>query len=270
MTVLHDLVPAALPGAVEAHQRELGERWTRMQGGLVIDRDEFLLTVVGLPVSFTNCVYGARLDPERVRPAVEEVVGTFRAHRVPGTWWIGPSTVPAGLGRHLLAAGFHHDEDMPWMAASLAEIPEPVANGVEVRRVASPEDQAQWLAVMTEGMGLDDHERVAMTRLAEVVGFGEDAGWQRFVGRVHGEPVASAGIMLGGGVAGIYNVGTLPAMRGRGVGSVMTAAAMRRGAEMGYRVAVLGSARRAVPLYERLGFRHVCDMAVYVWQEVVS
>jgi len=47
-----------------------------------------------------------------------------------------------------------------------------------------------------------------MARLGDAVGYGPDAPLQRFVGLVRGRPVATSGLMLGGGIAGVYSVST--------------------------------------------------------------
>jgi hypothetical protein len=36
--------------------------------------------------------------------------------------------------------------------------------------------------------------------------------------------------------------------------------------ELGYRVAVLGAAQKAIPLYRRLGFRQFCTVVQYLWE----
>ena len=255
----------ALASVVEAHQRELSVRWTRLQGGLVVDRDELHLGISGLPVSWTNNVHGARLRSERVEPVIEEVVAALRDHRVPAQWWVGPGTSPADLGARLEDAGFLHEEDMPWMAAPIDAAPEVRVDGLVIRRVLVDRDDAAWGGAMVDGFGLTGDEHAAGVQLAGLVGADENARWQRMLGLLDEEPVASSGLMLAAGVVGVYNVSTVPSARGRGIGAAMTVAAMRRGAELGYRVAVLGSDAEAVPLYRRLGFRPVCEMGVYRW-----
>jgi ribosomal protein S18 acetylase RimI-like enzyme len=141
----------------------------------------------------------------------------------------------------------------------LAEVP------LRIERVDGPELQRLWLAAFTAGFGADTLERQSMSRLADAVGYAPDAPWQRLVGLVEDRPVASSGVMFGGGVAGVYSVTTAPWLRGRGIGAAMTSAAMLRARALGYRVAVLGSAAKAVPLYRRLGYRQVCSVDVYLW-----
>jgi predicted GNAT family acetyltransferase len=64
-------------------------------------------------------------------------------------------------------------------------------------------------------------------------------------------------------VVGIYNVATVPDARRGGFGTALTAAAMAYGLERGARWAILESSSMGMSVYERLGFRQVCEVVVY-------
>jgi ribosomal protein S18 acetylase RimI-like enzyme len=95
------------------------------------------------------------------------------------------------------------------------------------------------------------------------IGFDQDAPEEHVIGLLDGTPVATASLMVAGGAAGIYNVVTLESVRRRGIGTAMTAAAVRRGAERGMELATLQASSMGRPVYERLGFRFVCDLVPY-------
>ncbi len=84
-----------------------------------------------------------------------------------------------------------------------------------------------------------------------------------FLGRLDGRAVASSGLFASAGVVGLYSVGTLPAVRGRGLGRAMTVAALRDGRDRGYRIGVLQGKEMGVPIYRRLGFREVSRFEIY-------
>jgi GNAT superfamily N-acetyltransferase len=252
---------------VEEHQTELAVRWARVQGGEVHQDGELVVTIVGLPVAFTNNVHRTRLRSDTVEDRVAATASLLRERGVPALWWVGPLDAPAELPEVLQRNGFRASEDMPWMAAALSAVPDRSLPGaVEAHRVDSPDRFEQFVDAMMRGFGDDPNVAAAMRSLHAAVGSTEDAAWQPFVATEQGEPVGSSGLQLGGGVAGVYNVATPPEHRGRGIGSAMTTLAMRWARDHGYDTAILGSSPKAIPLYERLGFRPVCRIGVYVFQ----
>jgi ribosomal protein S18 acetylase RimI-like enzyme len=224
-----------------------------------------LLFVVGEPVPWTNGVHVARLQPDRADARISEAVSAFRRHGVPAMWWLGPSSLPADLGRRLLAHGFRPGPTLPWLGRNIDGFPHAgLPDGVEGRRVDSRQLQAAWLEAMRLGFGMDPAVTVAIARLADAVGWEEDAPWQRFVALERGRPVGSSGLMLSERMAGIYNVATVPALRRRGVASAMTSLAIGRAGELGYATAVLAAEGVAIHVYEGLGFHPICEIRSFV------
>jgi ribosomal protein S18 acetylase RimI-like enzyme len=84
-----------------------------------------------------------------------------------------------------------------------------------------------------------------------------------FVARVGDRPVACAMAVMSGAEAGVYWVATRPDARRRGIGELVTRAAVRAGFERGARVVVLQSTEQGVPLYRRLGFSALTGYARY-------
>jgi GNAT superfamily N-acetyltransferase len=97
------------------------------------------------------------------------------------------------------------------------------------------------------------------------IGLGDQTLWRHYLGRVHGEPVATTTLFLGAGVAGIYFVFTLPAARRQGIGAAITLAALREAQRLTYRIGVSGSSPMGYPVYQRLGFQEYCRIALYEW-----
>jgi ribosomal protein S18 acetylase RimI-like enzyme len=87
-----------------------------------------------------------------------------------------------------------------------------------------------------------------------------------YLGVLDDKPVATSLLYPGGGVAGIYNVATLPEARRQGIGSALTVAPLLQAHTWGYRIGTLQSTPMGLNLYRRLGFREYCRFQVYFWQ----
>jgi GNAT superfamily N-acetyltransferase len=252
---------------VELHQRALAGFMTRARGGEVTDGPEMLLYVGGSDVSWTNGVQMAMLRDDDADARIGEVVETFRSRGISATWWVGPTSRPVDLAVRLERAGFHLEEELPWMTVPLdGAVTAPEVPGLHIERVADAAAQRDFVGVMQAGFGFPSTVRRELIQSGDAAGYGRDAGWVRFIGTVRGRPVASSGLMHFADIAGVYNVTTIPRYRRRGIGAAMTIAAMEHGRSLGYRRAALGTSPMARRMYEGLGFREACVLRAYVWR----
>jgi predicted acetyltransferase len=86
------------------------------------------------------------------------------------------------------------------------------------------------------------------------------------LGRLAGEPVTTVKLFFDAGVVCVHHVATLPHLRRRGIGTAITAHALREARKQGYRVAVLTSSPDGFNSYRRIGFRTYCTYGRYRWQ----
>ena len=93
--------------------------------------------------------------------------------------------------------------------------------------------------------------------------FAGDSEIALFVGSVDGVDVSAAGYSRSGCTAVLWGVATLGAHRGRGYGSAVSRTALAHAANRGCTHAALRSGPKSIPVYERLGFRYVCQHRTY-------
>ena len=262
--ILTDLSIPSLVTAIETNLFDffkLFEQWPRAE---VHDSPDMLWTITDIPFPIFNAVFRAHLsDPDS---AIEAAVARCRNRNVPMMWWTGPSTQPAELGIALEAFGFT-GEDVTGMAADLRSLPRDVSvpPGLVIERVADIKAMKKWCHVLCIGFEMPDFVGEAFLDLFRKIGFNSQSTLRHYIGWLNDEPVSTSSMFLSAGVAGIYNVATVPKARKRGIGSAITLMPLQEAHRLGYQVGILHSSRMGINAYYGLGFREYCKIIQYVW-----
>lgn len=254
--------------AIEENGAEFLMALGRAAGAEVRDDGRVRWAIGNSPVDYHNCVVGADLGPEEADQEIEASLQRMRAHDVPGSWHVGPSMRPPDLGARLVARGFVYGGDDIGMAVDLSALPEdvPVPEGFLAGRVRDEEGLAAWVEALASGFGEGPVEAEWVGEVYRRLGAGDEVPYRHYLGRMGGEPVATATLFSGAGVAGIYFVCTVERARRRGIGAAVTLAALREARDLGYEVGVLGSSEMGYPVYRRLGFEEYCRIGLYEWR----
>jgi len=161
-------------------------------------------------------------------------------------------------------AGLQNVYEMPEMVLE-DRAPEgpPLPDGIDLRRIDSPDDAALYWRVATEAYA-------SIGFPPEIFAFYENHeylwadGAAAFLAEADGRPAAIAMTIVSHGVAGIYWVGSTEEARGRGLGRAVTAAAIDAGLAMGAVSASLQASPMGEPLYRRMGFETIFDYHLYM------
>lgn len=252
---------------VAAVERDFVAAWWLLAEAADVERDEdasLRWFHSGLPDMHTNAVLSTHLEAGHADEVIDETMARFRERGLPFLWWVMPSASPGDLAQRLATRGLVDDGSWPGFAvATDALVKPPPVDGLEIRRVRAANDFDTYVGTFAPILSPSPAFTDLFVRASRRIGFGEDAPEVHFLGLLHGEPVATVSLVTAGGAAGIYNVTTTEAARGRGIGAAMTVAAARHGAERGLALATLQASAVGRPLYERLGFEFVCDLLPY-------
>jgi GNAT superfamily N-acetyltransferase len=213
-----------------------------------------------------NRVFRTQLTSDNVDEAIEAVLTHFKAWNVPLVWMTESAMQPPALGTHLEAYGFTYTEGLPGMAADVRALNEdvPTPPGLTIAGVGDREMLKKWLHPYAIGFRLPAF-RNRCFEIEAGLGLRHDLPRRHYVGVLKGEPVASSTLFLGAGVAGIYNVATVPEARRQGIGAAMTLATLREARALDYRIGILHASSMGLNVYRWLRFKEYCRLSAYVW-----
>lgn len=265
---LMDLTPESLVTAIEDNAFEFFAQFRGWPTAEFHAGSELMTFFTGIPLPLFNGVVRARLAPDQVDQAIEAVIARGRSKGVPLSWATGPSTRPIDLGEALLAHGFAYTGDNAGMAVDLLALDEaqPIQGALEIERVADFERLQVWCETGVTGFDLPNFASDAFFELFSHLGLDAHSPLQHYLGSLDGEPVATSSLLLGAGVAGIYNVATVEHARRKGIGAQVTLAPLLAARRLGYRVGILHASQMGAGVYRRLGFQEYCTISHYIWQ----
>jgi hypothetical protein len=262
--ILQDLSDTSLVNAIERNLFESFKRfenWTRVE---VHDDPDMLWLTSNIPFPLFNSILRARLS--NPNSAIEAAIARARQRNVPLMWWTGPYTQPTDLGDTLATFGFI-GEVGAGMAVNLNFLPEDMTTppGLVIERVGDVETIEKFCRVICIGFESPEFVREAFLDHSKSIGLDSQSVICRYVGMLNGQPVASSSMFLGAGVAGIYNVATIPEARKRGIGTSMTLLPLLEARMLGYKAGILQASPMGLNIYRKLGFREYCKIKQYVW-----
>ncbi|MFN8624026.1 MAG: GNAT family N-acetyltransferase [Chloroflexota bacterium] len=234
----------------------------RIPGALVDDQPTHLRVWTGLASGFFNAVARARWSESVAPLAARAIVNDLSARRQPWRWYVGSAAGSEEMGRLLKAVGLMSvpaqtpmllaldDRTLVRIVARVAPVP-----GLAVTQVRDAAGMRAWVAARAASNRWGERVASAWMTAHQGLGFAEAEPLQHLVGHLDGKPAGTATVFLDtDGTAGIYHIEVVPELRGRGIASWMTAAAISLAADHGAERAVLTSTQMALGVYRRLGF----------------
>lgn len=209
-------------------------------------------TIGGSPIDYHNAVIpnGPVEDSD-----IAQSLAAMRRRNVPLTWHVRDDDP---LCDRLIAHGFANDGAEFGMTAAQADL-QPAPSPATFTEVDGASELAIWVDVLGQGFGAGPAEARWIGEMYQRLGYGPGQPWRHYLGRLNGEPVATATALVSGDICGVYFVFTLPEARKQGIGAAITRHAL---VQSGARTGVLGASPMGEPVYRRLGFETVCTVRV--------
>ena len=250
--------------AIESNLFELYRALGRMPHAWVDSRPEILRVRTGLPHEVLNGIFRARLPERGSATAIRAALEDFISDRVPALWWVGPSSEPAHLGSELEDCGLVRVKELSGMAIDLDAL-EPTPSmpwELSIEHVRDDAGVREWLVPIAAEFGLPEPATTGLFQFLSRAAVGPDALFRLYLGRWKGEPVATATLFFGAGVAGVYGT-VLPDFRKQGVGAAMSLVPLRFARSAGYRVGITHVPEDRLGFHRRVGFKPYCTLRTY-------
>lgn len=225
------------------------------------DGPRFLRLLTSEPHPLGNfAVVSPPVDVDATRDAVDPLVSSG----VPAAVIFADIDVPASVDAYLTSQGFAM-HSMPAMGVDIASLkPTTLPDGYEFVRVGDGRDGEDWVRQFAAGYELPIGIAQCFSPVALDADTSPEPELQFFAIRRNGTIVCTSACYLGGGLAGIYCVSTIPEERQKGLGAHATTEPLRLAARAGYRVGILQSSEAGHNLYRSLGFADFGGVPLYV------
>jgi hypothetical protein len=229
------------------------------------DLPELTTMACQVKISMFNRVINTRLTHQNVDEKVKETISYFKEKDLPFTWQVNPWDTPPNLPLILKENGLKQGLT-PGMVLKLTELKPPKKperfHAVEVE---TPEMREEYAWLLARGYGIPEFAHPIFVDMFNYIELTDD--YCHYIGYLGGEPVSTTSILYSDGVAGIYNVATLPSARGKGMGSMITAVPLVKAIERGYKISILHSSPMGYNIYKRLGYEEICKMNRWDWKQ---
>ena len=232
------------------------------------DGPDAIWRVTGVPDKYFNNVTYVSWTPQEATFRVNRLIEEFNTYGVDYTWWIGPTSSPPELPELLEGHGMVYQEDFPGMAIDLRYLNEEPSEltdlqGLEISRINNKVQLNDFVHAYIVATNSNPDMQPGLVRLFTMSGYKENDNWTLYAATLHGETVATTALFTGAGVAGIYLVSTIAAVRRRNIATNIVTYALNKARDVGYTIGTLQSSKEGLGLYLKLGFREYCSFPLY-------
>lgn len=218
-----------------------------------------------IPDDMFNYVLSARFA-ENPAKRIDHVIEKFKECHFPFSWWVGELDTPFNLGELLSQQGLLFKEEDIGMTLDLENFQSNSATDLHFERVQNATSVKEFGSVIQAiGGHPESYDRIYKHIPLSLLQ--EGSLLEMHIGFSEGKPTVTGILVLGGNIAGIYYVATLPNQRGKGYGTAMMEYLLNLAKEKGYRLAGLEASSEGKNLYKRLGFKEVCVFKEFAWRE---
>ncbi|MGG1400325.1 GNAT family N-acetyltransferase [Bacillus salipaludis] len=260
---LNNLTVPEVIKATQDNMIGLMHTWSELSDELQVIEDESSFRIKStLKHPLFNTILKTRVDRD-VHAFVESIVNEYKSQQTPFLWRIWDHDTPVEIGSVLLENGAQQVPGTILMAINLDSfqpLTQPLPE-LTIQTIGMKRDAVNFSQCACTSFGI--HKQF-LEPIGELI-YKEDPNIVNFVGYVDDTVVSTATLFYHNGIAGIYNVATLPDFQGKGTGMEIMTALLLKAKLDGYHTAILHATPAGLRLYEKLGFIKYGEMKGYLF-----
>jgi pimeloyl-ACP methyl ester carboxylesterase/GNAT superfamily N-acetyltransferase len=219
-----------------------------------------------IPDDMFNYVLSARFTTKNTAKRIEQVIQKFHEHHTSFSWWVSESDTPPNLGKELIRHGLSFKERDVGMILDLGQFRPKSTSSLRFQRVETEAGLKDFGSIIIAIGGHPScYDRIF--RQIPVSLLQEGTALEMHVAYFDTQPIVTGVLVLGGNLAGIYYVATVPNQRNKGYGTAMMEYLLALSLQKGYNCSGLEASHEGLPLYQRLAFKEICVFEEYAWRE---
>jgi len=195
---------------------------------------------------------------------IQQVIDVFTTRKLPFAWWTGFKDESNDLITQLERLHFSRTESELGMAVNLSELSaKDIFPELKIKSVDNDLLLNDFVSVLTELIPNDNAAIKEFYTSAKKFILDNNSALKLFVGYLNKKPVATSALFMHAGVAGIWDIVTLPEARRKGIGTDMTLHALNEGRKLGFSIGVLTASDEGQFVYSKLGFIPIQQFYIY-------
>jgi GNAT superfamily N-acetyltransferase len=219
----------------------------------------------GVSISDFNWVWNEKPLTNDNAKSIADIKEIYKKLNLRFWWWIYPSGQSPKTRAMLQDAGLRLIEKVPCMAADLNDsaLEKKIPNNITISSVKDKNDLLIWEDISFHGFEMPQRAREQYGAFVSSFDLGGQLPQRLFLAYFDDKPVATSLLFVHNNTAGIYYVSTLPAYRNKGLGLLITLAAMQAAKQSGFKNIILQASPLGVNVYKQAGFKEYCHADIY-------
>lgn len=237
-----------------------------LPGAYVEETASYAIVNCGLASDTFNVVIPKSNDPSALTALFDHTIQLWNQQQLPFAFWCWEDTFSSALSTLLDEYGLASDEQAVamWLNLQLTPLKPLSPSALTIRAVQTPADYEQFADVIAELFGTSSEAKQIRTYYQRVGTIRQsDHPMKLYVGECDGYVVATGTLFLYGPSAGIYDIATRPAWRGKGFGSQLFHHLLLEAKKHSVQEVVLQASAEGLGIYKRAGFIEIGNVEVF-------